>query len=143
MNHLLLLLSASLALVGLDPDELKRDNNEWLSFKQTYNKTYESDLLEAFRLAIFMNNKRQIDQFNSELSQQAGFELGLNHLADLSNLEVQSFNGFKVSAGDKRNSPEANKFINDIFNDESIEVPDEFDWRKEEGRVTRVKDQGE
>lgn len=146
MNHLLLLLGASLALSNLHPGEIKSNNEHWLSFKQTHNKSYESDRLETLRLTIFTDNKRQVDQFNAELSEEAGFELGLNHLADLSNLEVRSFNGFKLPAEQKhklKNSPEAEKFINDILNDKSIEVPDEVDWRTVEGRVTRVKDQGQ
>lgn len=146
MNHLLLLLGASLALSNLHPGDIKSDNEHWLSFKQAHNKSYESDKLETLRLALFTDNKRQVDQFNAELSEEAGFELGLNHLADISNLEVQSFNGFKLPSEQKhklKNSPEAEKFINDILNDKSIEVPDEVDWRKVEGRVTRVKDQGQ
>lgn len=146
MNHLLLLLGASLALTSLSPDELKRDNQHWLSFKRDYNKTYESDRIEALRQTVFMANKRQVEQFNAKRSAEAGFELGLNHLADRSNLEAQSYSGFKLPAQSEhllRNSPEADKFISDILNDKSVEVPDEVDWRKVEGRVTRVKDESE
>lgn len=144
MSNLLLFLGASLALANLPSSSLDHDNQDWISFKQEHGKTYESKEVESLRLAIFANNKQQVKQFNDKLSNEAGFKLGLNHLADMSNLEVQNLNGFKAQVASLwKNSAEADKFLNDILDDNSTEVPDELDWRKVEGRVTHVKDQGQ
>lgn len=144
MSNLLLILGASLALANLPSSYLNRNSRDWILFKQEHNKTYESEKIESLRLAIFANNKQQVEEFNDKISNEAGFELGLNHLADMSNLEVQTFNGFKAQAASvSRNSAEADKFLSDILNDTRTEVPDELDWREVEGRVTRVKNQGQ
>lgn len=144
MNHLLVLLGATLAIYNFLPSDLNNYVEQWDSFKAEYNKSYESELIDTLKLAIFAGNKRQIDNFNALKSAQAGYELGLNHLADMSVLEATSFSGFRVRADLDltNNSAQVEKFFEDILNDQSIEVPDEVDWRKEEGVVTSVKDQG-
>lgn len=144
MNHLLFLLGASLALSNLAPGDLNTYIEQWDSFKTEYNKSYENEKTETLKLAIFADNKLQIDRFNALQSARAGYEVNLNSFADMSNLEATSFSGFRVRADLDltNNSAQVEKFFEDILNDQSIEVPDEVDWRKEEGVVTSVKDQG-
>lgn len=143
MNYLTLLVGAYLALANSSLHDIKYDPKEWDSFKNEHGKLYESNDVETMRKSIFVYNKHVVDTFNSDNKEDITFELGLNHLADTSSIEIKQRNGFKI--GQKEglvNSPKSQKFLDDILNDNSTEVPDEVDWRKVQGRVTRVKNQG-
>lgn len=144
----MLLVSAYLALVGPHLGEFSYDLKDWTSFKNEHNKTYENKEVESMRRSIFADNKHTVDRFNEDQAENLGFSLGLNHLADMGSLEMRQRNGFRLPAmyGASetlfQNSPKAQKFLRSILNNKSIEVPDEVDWRKVPGRVTRVKNQG-
>lgn len=143
MNYLTLLVGAYLALVNSRLHDIKYDPQEWESFKSEHGKLYEANHIETMRRSIFAYNKHIVDTFNANKS-GASFELGLNHLADISSLEIKMRNGFKLSReGAKllKNSVESQKFLDNILNDNST-VPDEVDWRKVQGRVSPVKNQG-
>lgn len=134
-----------MALMDPQASQVKYNAQDWSLFKMEHNKTYESREVESLRRAIFAMNKHKIEDFNSKFSDSYGFSLGLNHLADHGELDIASMNGFVVGEGEEDklvNTPEAQKFLDDILNDDSIEVPDEVDWRKVPGRVSRVKNQG-
>lgn len=123
------------------------DHKEWHNFKNEFNKTYESKDVEYIRRSIYGVNKANIDAFNELLSEELGFEVGVNDLTDLSKLEIKSRNGFKLPEGsrltDLANSVEANEFLEKILSDNTIDIPDEVDWRKVPGRVSPVKNQGQ
>jgi len=146
MNHLLLLVGAYLTLVNPRIDRVGHNLQEWEKFKNEHSKNYESGQVETLRRMIYSFNSREIEDFNEKLSEELGFELGLNHLADWSNLEVRSTNGFKLPKDHEtklKNSPEAERFLASIIENNSTDVPDEVDWRKVPGRVSRVKNQGQ
>lgn len=150
MNHLMLLVSAYLALIGPRHGEVKYDWEDWQAFKSEHNKTYEDKEIETLRRSIFAYNKHVVDHFNDKHSDDLGFSLGLNHLADLGKLEIKARNGFRLPA--KNSSYESSEQLFEKYDREQqfiekilakpMDVPDELDWRKVPGRVTRVKNQG-
>lgn len=122
----------------------------WESFKEEHGRVFENDNEEAMRRVIFTHNYERIREFNANQSEELGFEVGLNHLADISELEMQSRKGFKLSQRDarrllrKQRRSYGAKFLKKILEDESSgETPDAVDWRTVPGRVSRVKDQGQ
>lgn len=143
MNYLSLLIGAYLAIVNSRLGDVRYDLKEWDSFKTQHNKSYDSREVELMRRSIFAYNKHRIDQFNVKESEEAGFELGVNNLTDLSEIEIKIRNGFKLpeESDGLRNDAHAETFLENIFNDDS-DIPDEVDWRKVPGRVSRVKNQG-
>lgn len=144
MNYLNLLVGAYLALINSNLNGTEFNPNDWESFKSEHGKLYQSDNIETMRRLIFAHNKHIIDTFNAEES-GSGFKLGLNHLADISQTEIKLRNGFKLPQegfGLSENNLASQRFLNNILNDDTIEVPDEVDWRKVQGRVSPVRDQG-
>lgn len=145
MNHLMLLVSAYLALFGPRQGEVEYDWEDWQAFKSEHNKTYEDREIATLRRSIFAYNKHVVDNFNDRHSERLGFSLELNHLADLGNLEMKARNGFRLPAKNSsygfRDEEFGQRFIEKILA-KPVEVPDELDWRKVPGRVTRVKNQG-
>lgn len=143
-HYLALVVGAYLALTSSPSNKLQLDDNEWISYKSQYNKSYESDEVELMRRSIFAHNKQRIEEFNSKNGQERRFSLGISHLTDVSDFEVKTlFNGYKSDGNvAPHNTPEAEKFLNGLLNDKSFKVPDEVDWRKVPGRVSSVKDQG-
>lgn len=151
MNYLTLLVGAYLALINssLRDHDIKYDPEEWESYKKEHERSYKSGAIEMMRRSIFAYNKHIVDSFNVEESEKAGFELGLNHLADTSSIEIKLRNGFKIHQEDYRaalkNSLEGEEFLDAILGAKDftdLDIPDEIDWRKVEGRVSRVKNQG-
>jgi cathepsin L len=80
-----------------------------------------------FRLGLFLANARYVQEFNVR---NAGFKLGLNHLASFTAAEYQTLLGYRQGDG-------VRKPIYQL----KCRAPDIFDWRSE-GGVTDVKDQG-
>lgn len=145
MNYLALLIGSYLAIASQQPN-ITNELSEWEAFKLEHGKTYENEQIESLRRAIFFHNKQRIDQFYQTPESQY-FSVKLNRFADLSSIEMKSRKGFKLPEAMEarraalRNLPEAEKFLNEILNDNLTEVPDELDWRQVPGRVSRVKDQ--
>lgn len=149
MNRILLLAGSLLALSSLNHLDIEQELKHWEHFKDTFNKTYEGEDVERMRMAIFLYNKQRIDSFNLKLeSEPDNFELGLNDLSDVSQLEIKARNGFIWPKHELTgevltisNSPQAGAFLNAILEDEAP-VPDAIDWRQHPGRVSEVKNQG-
>lgn len=121
-------------------------NSEWQQFKAQHGKTYANPIEEKMRQAIFTRNKDEIERFNEQQSAEAGFQLGLNHLADWTEKEINSMMGFKAPKDhklDQKNSAEEELFLARILSNRSDPLPDTVDWRATPGRVTPVKDQGQ
>lgn len=121
-------------------------DSDWHQFKAKHGKNYENPLEENMRRAIFVRNKREVEQFNEEQSIEAGYELGLNHMADLTEEEIS----MRTSASkpldqylNSRNSAEAELFLDRVLGNRSEPLPESIDWRQVSGRVSSVKDQGD
>lgn len=120
-------------------------HDQWHQFKAQHGKVYENPLEEKMRHSIFLRNKRAIERFNEAESGEAGYELGLNHLADWTEEEVKKMLGFKLPKDrqiERNNSAQAAFFLDGILED-SDPLPASVDWRSVPGRVTPVKDQGQ
>lgn len=155
MSYLALLLGTALALAANNGTVIREENNQlWNDFKLKYGKVYENDLVEMARRAIFEHRLARIEEYNRRQlyfvapgeKANPSFSLGINHLTDLSPIEYASMNGFRAPKQLKRTNkpgePEVDEFIQKILDDDTIEVPDEVDWRNVSGRVSRVKNQG-
>lgn len=151
MNYLMLLASAYLALINSRLGDIKLNENQWTAFKSEHGKVYSDELTHSMRRSIFAYNKHMIDEFNANQSERLGFELDVNHLADISEVEMKMRNGFRLpehhldsESGQllTHNSDSAAAFVANILANTSAEVPDAVDWRKVPGRVSAVKNQG-
>lgn len=142
MNYVALLAAAYLAFMN-SPEEIKDvETPQWNQFKLEHEKEYESVDEERLRRLIFAYNKQRVEQLNSN---QNLFSADINHLSDLTELEVSMMKGFRV--------PETYRDIPPLYDTLSwqhlrqisrtgLAIPDELDWRKVPGRVSRVKNQG-
>ena len=143
MNQLALMLAAYLALVG-QPDNLKAvQQHEWDSFKLAHNKSYESDQIDTLRRLVFAVNKAKIEQQNAELKKAgASYEMGVNQFTDWTTDEMRRLNGLRPRAEQRRVSAEDATYVQQLLSDDQS-LPEEFDWRKVDGRVSEVKNQGQ
>uniref|UniRef100_A0A6G1SHL2 Cathepsin L n=1 Tax=Aceria tosichella TaxID=561515 RepID=A0A6G1SHL2_9ACAR len=153
MRHLTLLIGAYMAFMSNNFAPLGLDTKLWIDFKQDHSKSYESEQVEELRRAIFAKNLQEIRKFNGDTHNEARqhFELDINHLADMSLMDMKQLNGFQlprnqlgeVERDRLRNTPEAEQFIKSILEDNTAKVPDSMDWRTVPGRVSAVKNQGQ
>ena len=103
--------------------------NEYLAYIAKYKKTLSSPKEMSFRLQVYLDNKRYIEQQN-EL--KLGFTLGENEFTDLT---FEEFSGKYLLQNPKEQNlerPTANK---------NYKLRGSKDWDKE-GKVTPVKNQG-
>lgn len=116
----------------------------WSEFRAENNVAYRNKLEESMRKAIFEANKERVELFNKESAEEAGFELGLNHLSDRTSDEIALRLGFRLPQNTfPKNSPDAEKFLETLLAGvEDDDLPTSVDWTKVDGRVTSVKDQG-
>jgi cathepsin L len=105
-----------------------------LPYLQTFGKSYENDMEELRRNAIWQANKQYIEAHNAN-ADKFGFELGMNVFGDLESQEVVDLlNGYKQ---EMKNSSKG------VFTyNPNIEAEATVDWR-EKGAVTGVKNQGQ
>lgn len=115
--------------------------SEWQNFKSKHNKSYENPLEDSLRHAIYETNRQEVDRFNLNEALKAGYYMKLNHLSDRTDKELAQMRGAKVPAQDLANSPNSQKFLDEILNS-GDDLPESVDWTKVPGRVTPIKNQG-
>ncbi|XP_064545962.1 cathepsin L-like [Drosophila montana] len=128
-----------LAIVGCVKASFNADvfDVEWNNFKVDYEKTYQDISEHLHRKQIFKHNKEIIDRHNKRYAAgEETFEMGINQFTDLLSHEFEAFilGGLNATVDETE--------IDLIYSPTgNIEIPSSVDWRQE-GAVTRVKDQG-
>ncbi|XP_003742440.1 cathepsin L1 [Galendromus occidentalis] len=107
----------------------------WNAFKSTHLKSYRDGQEELIRRFIFEDNLHTIEEFNRVNASLAGFTLGVNEFADMTNTE---FSNMLLGLGGR------NKIAGDsVFESSHVQdLPAEVDWTQK-GYVTEVKNQGQ
>ncbi|KAM9368342.1 cathepsin S [Phaethornis superciliosus] len=107
----------------------------WKLWKKTYGKEYPQEVEEGERRATWEENLRLVTLHNLEKSLGLhSYELGMNHLADMTSREVSALlTGLQVAPQKKLSSP-SRRHGRD-------QLPEQMDWR-DQGCVTPVKNQG-
>ncbi|XP_029959709.1 cathepsin S, ortholog2, tandem duplicate 1 [Salarias fasciatus] len=106
----------------------------WDMWKKTHNKQYQTEVEEVFRREVWEKNLKVITKHNLEASMgMKTFELGMNHMGDLTEEEYSRFLGLRLPSRDLQRAPSS-------FVDTSA-LPDSVDWRQK-GLVSSVKMQG-
>jgi cathepsin L len=109
-------------------------NEEWISFKLNFNKTYGNVPEEEIkRMKIFYENLETIKNHNRR---NFTFKMGINKFADLTFEEFSKMN----SMSDDFDVPDAAEGLEIFEQPKSLIIPKSFDWRNFHA-VTVVKDQ--
>nr|CAD7424901.1 unnamed protein product [Timema monikensis] len=103
-------------------------------FKSSHSKTYDSDKEHTLRKEAFRQNLRFIHSKNRA---NLGYTLGINHLADRTDLEIRALRGKQYTAGKHYNGGLPFPYNT---SEELDKLPEYIDWRLF-GAVTPVKDQ--
>jgi cathepsin L len=116
---------------------LQKGLQDWEAFKERHSKTFDDEESEEEHMLAFLAAKEQVKRHNAryELG-ETSFQMGINHIADLTWTEYQKLNGFRQSFGTNRNSSTFLPPMN------MGDAPASIDWRKQ-GYVTPVKNQGQ
>jgi len=121
-----------LALAGAVP---KGSEFDFEHFKVKFEKSYENKDEEMYRKAVFDKAVEEIKQHNGRyISGLESYWMGVNHMTDKLHSEVIASG---LALGDFKMEDESN--FEAHFSDS---IPDEVDWRDEEGVVQEVKNQG-
>nr|AAR12010.1 cathepsin L-like proteinase [Triatoma infestans] len=108
---------------------------EWLAFKAQFGKSYKNSFEELFRMNVYKENQRKIDEHNKRYENgEVSYKLKMNHFGDLMQHEFKALNKLKRSAK-QQNSGE-------VFRATGGKLPAKVDWRQK-GAVTPVKDPGQ
>jgi len=122
---------AAASLHTFDMNVLVHEFNDW---KKTWNVTYSSPDVENVRSKIWMDNKRAIDEHNS---QGKSWTMGLNRFSDQTNTEFElQYNGLNPVIYPRP----ATQYPPPVVN--LSELPESIDWR-ENGIVNPVKNQAQ
>ncbi|KAF6215880.1 hypothetical protein GE061_000215 [Apolygus lucorum] len=109
--------------------------SEWEAYKSLYGKIYEDPEEDAMRKMTYEMNLEKFEAHNARHQQGLeSYTLGVNHLSDWSNSELQLLNGFRHS--------EELEWGTQIHQPSGLSLPASIDWR-EKNVVTSVKQQGQ
>ena len=128
LSALTLTAIALLTLTGKDSDS--QYNEQFLSFKRKFKKSYGTQSEVKFRLSIFAENMRLIKKSNADESKR--FTLGVTPFADMT---------FEEFVNQYLMKPRENPY-NSVLMTESL-LRGKVDWRNTRGAVGKVKDQGQ
>uniref|UniRef100_A0A146KWT9 Cathepsin L n=2 Tax=Lygus hesperus TaxID=30085 RepID=A0A146KWT9_LYGHE len=131
----LFVLATCLLVKTLAAPQVELSAEEWINFKATHGKTYQSDEEELFRQKIYLENKQLIESHNAQYEKgEVTWKLAMNQFGDMLSHEVKSsMLGFRPSANSVRNAP--------IHVRSNKTLPTTVDWRQS-NLVTPVKNQG-
>ncbi|XP_008322035.1 cathepsin S, ortholog2, tandem duplicate 1 [Cynoglossus semilaevis] len=108
----------------------------WELWKKTHGKTYENQAENMRRRELWEKNLALITMHNLEASMGIHtYELGMNHMGDLTEEEIQQSFGTLTPPADIKREPLS------FLGTSGANAPDSIDWR-EKGCVTSVKMQG-
>lgn len=140
MANFVLIYAAFVALANLQANNLTLSGpKEWLNYKKEFSKVYQDEQVDQLRRTIFTWNKHRVDTFNAN---STSFRLALNGFSDLTATERNQLNGFRPTKTQIHNEKQAQRFLNQILNDDSDPIPESVDWTESPGRVSQVKNQG-
>lgn len=101
------------------------------NFKHAHSKSYEGPREDEMRKSVFRHNLRFINSVNRA---RRGYQLGVNHLADRTDVELRALRGRQATTGYNGGLPFPHVDL------EATQIPPSIDWRLF-GAVTPVKDQ--
>ncbi|XP_030605511.1 cathepsin S-like [Archocentrus centrarchus] len=108
----------------------------WELWKKTHGKSYKNEVENVRRRELWEKNLMLITVHNLEASMGLHtYELGMNHMGDLTEEEISQFFGFLTPPTDIQRAPAP------FAGASGSDIPDTMDWR-EKGCVTSVKKQG-
>jgi len=132
MGSLLLAIGLALAQAASVHDA----HREFMEFKATHSKIYESLEEEQSRFAIFLDNKRIIAEHNALYEAgEISWEVGMNVFGDMTEAEFKSKMTGQALPRSNRTRVSCNYYSG------NVNTPASYDWR-DHGAVTEVKDQG-
>ncbi|KAJ6642017.1 Cathepsin L, partial [Pseudolycoriella hygida] len=134
------LLVAIVAVHSMEIDVDYVTESEWILFKTTHDKSYETEGEETTRKLAFMENKRLIAEHNEKFERgEVTYEMGLNEYSDMSAEEFNRvMNGFILR---NSSSLDTESGRTTFIPPANVEIPNSFDWGLY-GAVTGVKNQG-
>ena len=118
---------------------------DWIEHKNTYGKVYSSASEDAARKAIFERNLVAINKHNKmAVEGLVSYRKGVNKFTDMTHEEVvRQYMGLELPPEFKLDHPNVNETANSAEEQFELTAPKSRDWRKIEGRVGPVKDQGQ
>lgn len=112
-------------------------NKDWIIFKEKHNKSYKDPSEEIYRMKIFQENQKKIEEHNQKYKNGAvSFRMQANQFADMSAAEFEKLKN-------KHEDTEIHKRSvgHSFVVPSQSELPAWVDWRGK-GAVTEVKTQG-
>jgi len=122
-----------LALTVSSQNVLREYQDAFESFKTEYGKTYQTEIEEVYRFAVFKQNLDFVNNWDASIR---GFSVKMNSFGDLTTAEFASmYNGLKNAT---RSKEQKRWFVPPT----GQVLADTVDWRQK-GAVTPIKNQGQ